>query len=192
MRLATVAMNASAFQRTGAPARGRTIGHKLSVASAGAVIPARPARSPGREQHLGRLRWGQHPGRRCGAAGQRKRLKMSTHRRTLSFEPVPCWLSGSRVRGSGPTPLPPAPLVGRIELKRPSLSLATRREIWSMLCACCGSSGPDIDHIVPVSKGGTNDRSNLQPLCRRCNNTKGNRLSMEELKERRSEEHTSE
>lgn len=32
-----------------------------------------------------------------------------------------------------------------------------------------------VDHVIPKSKGGTNDRSNLVVACRRCNNAKGNR-----------------
>ncbi len=32
-----------------------------------------------------------------------------------------------------------------------------------------------IDHIIPRSKGGTNDRKNLCLACRRCNNAKGDR-----------------
>jgi 5-methylcytosine-specific restriction endonuclease McrA len=32
-----------------------------------------------------------------------------------------------------------------------------------------------VDHIIPVSKGGTNDESNLRWMCRHCNCSRGNR-----------------
>jgi ATP adenylyltransferase len=48
-------------------------------------------------------------------------------------------------------------------------------------CALCGASIKDtpldIDHIVPRNKGGTNDLSNLQALCFRCNRAKRDRDS---------------
>ena len=34
----------------------------------------------------------------------------------------------------------------------------------------------EMDHIVPVSKGGKTEESNLQTLCRRCNRTKSRKL----------------
>lgn len=47
-------------------------------------------------------------------------------------------------------------------------------------CAACGEHQPTkanlaIDHIVPKSKGGTDDIGNLQLLCTRCNSVKGDR-----------------
>jgi len=43
-------------------------------------------------------------------------------------------------------------------------------------CFCCGKIKPlEADHVIPVSKGGTNWISNIQPLCHSCNTSKGNR-----------------
>jgi hypothetical protein len=44
-------------------------------------------------------------------------------------------------------------------------------------CKKCGSTERlSIDHIIPRSKGGTNEDSNLQTLCVYCNSSKGNDL----------------
>ena len=46
-------------------------------------------------------------------------------------------------------------------------------------CEACGVSSKDmqidVDHIVPRARGGTNDLSNLQALCRECNSQKRDR-----------------
>ena len=83
----------------------------------------------------------------------------------------------------------------------------------TQICACCGLQGTffdleirgnnnphlnlygvgprnshvmlTVDHIVPRSKGGTRDMSNVQLLCARCNNQKGNKIiTIEELRRR--------
>lgn len=41
-------------------------------------------------------------------------------------------------------------------------------------CVCCGKQLQrlTVDHVIPLSKGGRNTISNLQPLCRSCNSKK--------------------
>lgn len=47
-------------------------------------------------------------------------------------------------------------------------------------CAVCGSqSHPEIDHVVPISRGGSDAIDNLQILCRSCNRRKSDRLPEE-------------
>ncbi|MFE1095897.1 HNH endonuclease [Streptomyces smyrnaeus] len=47
-------------------------------------------------------------------------------------------------------------------------------------CSHCGTNGNPLnpltgDHILPISKGGTNDAANCRVLCRSCNSSRGNR-----------------
>lgn len=72
------------------------------------------------------------------------------------------------------------PFVGRIFVggeNRPHIPLNVRREVLSPgKCRKCSSVNQlTIDHIIPVAKGGTHDRSNLQCLCRPCNREKSDR-----------------
>ena len=47
-------------------------------------------------------------------------------------------------------------------------------DLYGEKCLKCGSNkNIQLDHIVPVVKGGSNDISNLQPLCKTCNTSKG-------------------
>ena len=48
-------------------------------------------------------------------------------------------------------------------------------------CKMCGATVKDgiklqVDHIIPVSKGGKTTMSNLQTLCQRCNRGKSNKI----------------
>lgn len=47
----------------------------------------------------------------------------------------------------------------------------------SMACVYCGNCEElECDHLVPISKGGTNEMSNLVTACRACNNAKRDSL----------------
>ena len=46
-------------------------------------------------------------------------------------------------------------------------------------CAYCGfSGGVTVDHVIPISRGGTNDRKNIVPACSKCNSSKRDREVM--------------
>ena len=43
-------------------------------------------------------------------------------------------------------------------------------EKYNYKCLACGEAKPlTVDHIIPLTKGGLNDISNIQPLCAKCN-----------------------
>ncbi len=47
-------------------------------------------------------------------------------------------------------------------------------------CIYCGCGGPmEIEHMIPVSRGGTNWPANLAPACRSCNSSKGSKTFFE-------------
>jgi hypothetical protein len=55
-----------------------------------------------------------------------------------------------------------------------AVTLRSLAERDGYACQKCGTTKDlHIDHIVPVARGGTNDLSNLQFLCRSCNSAKG-------------------
>ena len=47
---------------------------------------------------------------------------------------------------------------------------------YSCRCLACGEKKPlTVDHVIPLSKGGTNTIENIQPLCKSCNSKKNNK-----------------
>ena len=77
-------------------------------------------------------------------------------------------------------------LASKIQLStkrtRKPINKSIRHEVFkrdNYRCLECGASNKDtvlhIDHIVPVSQGGSDELSNLQTLCETCNLAKSNR-----------------
>jgi len=67
--------------------------------------------------------------------------------------------------------------------KRSPLPPALRHKILKrdrFTCQACGARSPDVelevDHKVPVFRGGTDDESNLTTLCKECNRGKGKQI----------------
>jgi len=75
-------------------------------------------------------------------------------------------------------------LLGTVPTRRTRAALSLKLR-WDVLkrddygCVVCGARPPDVqlevDHILAVSRGGTNDLTNLRTLCRPCNQGKRDR-----------------
>ena len=70
-----------------------------------------------------------------------------------------------------------------IQKRSRSISLSVRLDVLTRdgyKCVYCGRSSQqidlEIDHIIPYSKGGSNQIDNLQSLCFDCNRGKGARI----------------
>lgn len=57
--------------------------------------------------------------------------------------------------------------------KRNRLRGEQRKILLNDPCVYCYSPAREIDHIIPVTKGGSNGWDNSAPICTRCNTRKG-------------------
>jgi 5-methylcytosine-specific restriction endonuclease McrA len=76
-------------------------------------------------------------------------------------------------------------LRGQIDSRNGGFTKKRRRKlkkIFSYICFYCGVDGADtIDHLTPISRGGSNEISNLVPACMTCNTSKRNKTYGEYL-----------
>lgn len=68
--------------------------------------------------------------------------------------------------------------------RRPAIPKRILSEVWDRYGACCvycgDQSGPfDVDHVMPRSRGGSDDAENLVIACSHCNRSKGSRTPEE-------------
>jgi 5-methylcytosine-specific restriction endonuclease McrA len=99
------------------------------------------------------------------------------------IERVDAWLA-TDVEELFPPPEMPASIKPMIRAWRMKLNGGSHtEEQWEALCAkhgdrclrCRRKRKLTKDHVVPVAMGGSDDISNLQPLCQQCNSSKGAR-----------------
>jgi hypothetical protein len=84
-------------------------------------------------------------------------------------------VAASRFAGSGEVPEGESGRPRRVTFSFRVRFLILQRDLYR--CCICKASGVklEVDHIVPLSLGGSNDMDNLQALCVPCNRGKGNR-----------------
>jgi len=51
-------------------------------------------------------------------------------------------------------------------------AILDRISYWGHRCWICGDKATEIDHIIPIAKGGSNWPSNIRPICSTCNKIK--------------------
>ncbi len=90
----------------------------------------------------------------------------------------------SSAQGSAPVSEKASPQVGSTtgeKRRRASIPKSVKMYVWKRdegRCVECGSKEKlEYDHIIPLSKGGSNTDRNLQILCQRCNRSKGASIS---------------
>lgn len=70
----------------------------------------------------------------------------------------------------------------RARLRNARIYKVTERDIRRILlkdCVYCGKKGEQIDHVIPLSRGGNHSIGNLVSSCAKCNLTKNNKLVIE-------------
>lgn len=67
----------------------------------------------------------------------------------------------------------------RLRAAGAGLTVAEVDALLAWPCFYCDAPSTELDHAVPVSRGGLHDKDNLLPACRSCNASKGDKLLKE-------------
>lgn len=113
---------------------------------------------------------------RAISAAKNRYVKMSAHEKQLSSATLP----------QAPKHYKPSPVIAE---ERKKLTPSMRYDVLNRdghRCCICGRDASDgvklhVDHIIPISKGGKTEMSNLRTLCADCNLGKGARIEETEI-----------
>lgn len=53
------------------------------------------------------------------------------------------------------------------------------QKLKALNCAYCQAPSEQIDHVIPLARGGSHSIGNLAPACKKCNQSKGSKLLIE-------------
>jgi 5-methylcytosine-specific restriction endonuclease McrA len=68
---------------------------------------------------------------------------------------------------------------GRIKQNAKQISTKEWLKLSTKDCTYCGQPGGEVDHIIPLARGGSHSIGNLTSSCRKCNSSKGMKLLIE-------------
>lgn len=135
----------------------------------------------------------------CGITNRKQVIKTQDINAATKFKKLEtaqeklAWAS-KKLKGFTPVEIGEKEVSGGVQIvKRKSFTSSERVAIYDRnhgRCAICGRYVPfadfTVDHIIPISKGGTNNMDNLQCACKTCNMIKQDILP-EDLMEKLSE-----
>lgn len=109
-----------------------------------------------------------------------ERQGWETYFSEMSSEKLRDELSTARKRSTPDTPPERAKPLEMTKRSSRYISSRVRREVWRRdegRCVRCGSrENLEYDHIIPISKGGSNTARNIELLCEECNRAKSNNI----------------